>query len=109
MENCPGGNGSYGIGSNQICNILYMTINHVSSYNALIDGVDFRYKGKVVDDASLTFDVDESANDVGKLMLLVDNGNIIPHGELVEHFKSFTEFDGDETEPKEVETEPLKP
>nr|KAJ0228393.1 hypothetical protein LSAT_V11C100040670 [Lactuca sativa] len=41
---------------------------------------------KVFVHADLTVDVDESVNDEAKLMMLVDDGNIIPHGELVEHF-----------------------
>lgn len=72
-------------------------------------GDDYGYKGKIVVDAALSFDVDESANDQVKLMLLVDDDNIIPHGEPVEPFKSFTNFVGHDTESKEEKTKPLKP
>nr|KAJ0228327.1 hypothetical protein LSAT_V11C100021700 [Lactuca sativa] len=33
-------------------------------------------------------DVDEFVNDETKLMMVVDDGNIIPHGEPVEHFQN---------------------
>lgn len=66
----------------------------------------FSYKGKGVDDVSLA--VDKFANDEEKLMLLVDDDNIIPYGEPVEHFQSFTEFDKDDTEDVEEEIGPLK-
>ena len=42
-------------------------------------------------------------------MMLVDDCNIIPHGEPVQQFKSFTEFDRDGIEPKKEETKPLIP
>lgn len=78
-----------------------MTFNHVPSHNKPIDGGDFRYKSKAIDDVSPIFDVDESANNQTKLMFLVDDGSIIPYGEPVEQFLNFTEFDGDDIEPEE--------
>ena len=42
-------------------------------------------------------------------MMLVDDDNIIPYGELVEHFESYTEFDGEDTEGEKEEIEPLQP
>lgn len=44
------GNGCYifGVVSDQICNLLYITLNH-GPYNESIDGGDFRYKGKAID------------------------------------------------------------
>lgn len=42
-------------------------------------------------------------------MMLVDDGNIIPHGDPVEHFQSYTKFDGDDLEGGEEETNPLPP
>nr|KAJ0187302.1 hypothetical protein LSAT_V11C900464820 [Lactuca sativa] len=72
-ENCSGGNGSSGAGRNQMCNLLPITTNHVPSYNRPIDGGEYRNKDKVVIDASPTVDIDESANDDAKIMMLVDN------------------------------------
>ena len=43
-----------------------------------------------------------------KLTLLVNDGSIIPHGEPIKHFQSFTEFDGDDTKGEEEETRLLK-
>ena len=42
-------------------------------------------------------------------MMLVDDGNIIPYGEPVEHFQSYAEFDGDDHDDGEEETDPLQP
>ena len=66
-------------------------------------------KGKVVVHTDLLVDVDEFANDETKLMMLVDDDNIIPHGEPVERFQSQTEFDGYDHEGGEEETGPLQP
>lgn len=71
-------------------------------------GDDYGYKGKIVVDAALSFDVDESANDHAKLILLVDDNNIIAQRKSIENFKSLTDFVGDDTESKEEKTEPLK-
>nr|KAJ0206916.1 hypothetical protein LSAT_V11C500230870 [Lactuca sativa] len=68
------GNGSSGVGRNQICNLLPMTTNHVPSYNDPVHGSDYRSKGKAVVQYYLTVDVDESVNDESKLMMLVDDG-----------------------------------
>ena len=38
-----------------------------------------------------------------------DDGNIIPYGETIEHFQTYTEFDGDDTKDEEEETKRLKP
>ena len=73
------GNGYSGARSNQICNLLPMTTNHVPSYKEPIRGVDYTSKGKVVAQVDLTVDVDESVNDEANLMMLVNDGNIIPH------------------------------
>lgn len=90
------GNGCYifGVVSDQICNLLHITLNH-GPYNESIDGGDFRYKGKAIDDASPAFNVDESSNDQSKLMLLVNDDNITPNGDPTKQFKSFTKFVGD--------------
>ncbi|KAL7608676.1 hypothetical protein Lser_V15G12445 [Lactuca serriola] len=107
--NCFGGNGYSNAGSNQICNLLPITANHVPSYNDPIDRGDYRSKGKAVVLTDPTVDVDESANDEEKLLLFVDDDNIIPDGEPVEHCQSYIEYDGDNPEGGEEKTDPLQP
>nr|KAJ0189800.1 hypothetical protein LSAT_V11C800437630 [Lactuca sativa] len=46
-------------------------------------------KGKVVVHTDLTVDVNESANDEANIVMLVDDGNIIPHGEPVRAFQRY--------------------
>nr|KAJ0214998.1 hypothetical protein LSAT_V11C300105250 [Lactuca sativa] len=84
-----------------------MTTNRVPSYKDPIHWGNYRSKGKSVVQDDRTVDVGESVNDEAKLMVMVDDGNIVPHGEPMEHFQSYTKFDGDDHEDGEEEIDPL--
>lgn len=55
------------------------------------------------------YHVKESGNDQEKLMILVDDANILQHEKPVEKFECFSDYDNDDTKFVDKETEPQQP